>query len=128
MAGGGSYTLSRVVNTASSIVGSWLIPGENISVTFLDNNTYYLAEEANDAPFGYTGIEKGTYSWNSITKAFSATATIDTNGDVGVNGVPPGVTVNITGNSSRSTTARKSPISTAWSPIRLRSVCLTSEL
>jgi hypothetical protein len=96
--GEGTFSFTRVVNTASAIVGSWAIPGEKFSVTFLADNTYYLSEETNDIPFGYTGIEKGTYTWNSTTKSFTATAAIDTNGDVGVNGITAGVTINITGN------------------------------
>jgi hypothetical protein len=101
VAGEGTFPFTRVVNTASAIVGSWAIPGEKFSVTFLANGTYYLSEETNDIPFGYTGIEKGNYTWNSSTKSFTATAAIDTNGDVGVNGITlgDGVTVNITGNS-----------------------------
>ncbi len=98
--GEGTFTFSRVVNTASAIVGSWTTPGENFSITFLSDLSYYHAQVANDVPFGYTGMERGTYTWNPTTKAFSATAAIDTNGDVGVDGTTPGdgVTVNITGN------------------------------
>ena len=98
--GEGSFPFTRIVSTASAIVGSWAIPGEKFAVTFLADGTYYLAEETNDIPFGYTGIEKGNYTWNSSTKSFTATAAIDTNGDVGVNGITlgDGITVNITGN------------------------------
>ena len=103
VAGEGTFTLTRIVNTASAIVGTWAIPGEKFSVTFLGDaaKTYYLSEETNDVPFGYTGMERGTYTWNSTTKAFSATAPTDTNGDVGINGITlaSGVTINITGNS-----------------------------
>lgn len=95
----GTFSFDRIVNTSSPIVGSWIIPGEKFSITFLSDGSYYLSEEANDVPFGHTGIEKGTYTWNATTNAFTATAAIDTNGDVGTNGVPPGVTVTITGNS-----------------------------
>lgn len=99
--GEGTFPFTRVVNTASAIVGSWAIAGEKFSVTFLADGSYYLSEETNDVPFGFTGMENGTYTWNSSSKAFTATAAIDTNGDVGVNGITlgDGVTVNITGNS-----------------------------
>ena len=96
--GNAPLVFTRVVNTTNAIVGSWKIPGERFTVTFLADGSYYLADEANDAPFGYTGMEKGSYTWNSSSKAFTATPNIDTNGDVGFSNVP-GATVNITGNS-----------------------------
>jgi len=98
--GEGTFSFTRVVNTASAIVGSWVAAGERISVTFLADGNYYHSEEINDIPFACMGIEMGSYTWNSSTKAFAATAAIDTNGDVGVNGITAGdgVTVNITGN------------------------------
>jgi len=95
--GDGTFSFTRVVNPASAIVGTWTTPGENFSITFLTDNTYYHAQVANDVPFGYTGMERGTYTWNPTTKAFTATAAIDTNGDVGVGGTTD-VTVNVTGN------------------------------
>lgn len=96
--GDGTFGFTRVVNTASAIVGSWTTPGENFSITFLADLTYYHAQITNDVPFGYTGMEKGTYTWDSDSKAFTTNATIDTNGDVGLGGVAPGVTVNVDGN------------------------------
>ena len=93
VAGEGTFPFTRVVNTASAIVGSWIIPGAKISVTFLADGTYYLSEEANDPPHAVTGIEKGTYSWNSTTKQLSSTPVIDTNGSADVNGI-----WNVTGN------------------------------
>lgn len=98
VAGEGTYTFSRVVSTPNAIVGSWAIPGEKFSLTFLANGAYYLSDETNDIPFGHTGIEKGNFTWNSSTKAFTASATIDTNGDSGLDVITSGVTVNISGN------------------------------
>lgn len=89
----GAFTFSRVVNTASAIVGSWIIPGAKISVTFLADGTYYLSEEANDPPYAVTGIEKGTYIWNPTTKLLTSTPAINSNGQAGVNG-----TWNVSGN------------------------------
>lgn len=94
--GEGTFSFTRVVNPASAIVGSWTIPGEKLSVTFLADLSYYFTQEANDIPSGYSGMEKGTYTWNSTTKAFTATAPIDMNGDIGLNGA--NFTMNITGN------------------------------
>ncbi len=96
--GNAPIAFTRIVNTVNAIVGSWKIPGEKFSVTFLADGSYYLADEANDVPSGYTGMEKGTFTWNSTSKAFTATPTIDTNGDVGFSSLS-GATVNITSNS-----------------------------
>ncbi len=98
VAGDGTYSFTRVVNPASAIVGTWTVPGENFSITFLSDLTYYHAQVESDVPFGYTGMEKGTYTWNPTSKAFTATTAIDTNGEGGLGEVVPGVTINVTGN------------------------------
>ncbi|MEY4568899.1 MAG: hypothetical protein RLZZ398_338 [Verrucomicrobiota bacterium] len=98
VAGEGSFTFSRVVNTASAIVGSWFIPGDPTTVTFLADGTYYSTEEEDDAPFGYDGMERGTYSWNSSTKVLTATPITDTNGDTGLSSLLAGFTATIVGN------------------------------
>lgn len=98
VAGENSATFSRVVSTASAIVGSWFIPGDNTTVTFLSDGTYFSTEEENDAPYGHDGYEQGTYTWNSGTGALTATATIDTNGDTGLGGLPPGFSATVSGN------------------------------
>jgi hypothetical protein len=96
VAGEGSYTCSRVVNTASAIVGSWFMPGERLTVTFLADGTYFHAGESDDAPSGYDGMERGTYTWDSGSAAFAATASTDTNGETGISGASG--TATITGN------------------------------
>jgi Immunoglobulin domain len=96
--GEGSFTFSRVVNTASAIVGSWFFPGDPSTVTFLADGTYFSTEEENDAPFSYDGMERGTYSWNSTTKVLTANATTDTNGETGLSSLPAGFTATIAGN------------------------------
>ena len=104
--GEGDFTFSRVVNTTSAIVGSWFIPGDPTTVTFLagsisgnlSTGTYYSTEEEDDAPLAYDGMERGTYTWNSSSKVLTATAITDTNGDTGLTGLPPGFTATIVGN------------------------------
>ena len=104
--GESALTFSRVVNTASAIVGSWFIPGDPTTATFLagsisgnvSTGTYYSTEEEDDAPFGYDGMERGTYSWNSSTKVLTATPITDTNGDTGLSSLPSGFTATIAGN------------------------------
>lgn len=97
--GEGSFTFSRVTNTASAIVGSWFVPGENFTVTFLAGGTYFHTEETSDPPYAHDGMERGTYTWNAATKILTASATTDTNGDVGLSGIREGLTATISGNS-----------------------------
>lgn len=99
VSGEGSFTFSRVTNTASAIVGSWFVPGENFTVTFLADGTYFQTEETSDPPYAHDGMERGTYSWNAATKILTASATTDTNGDVGLSGIREGLTLTISGNS-----------------------------
>ena len=99
--GGGSFTFSRVVNTASAIVGSWFVPGEKSTVTFLADGTYYNTEEDNGAPAGYDGMERGTYTW--VSNVLIATPITDTNGDTGLSSIPSGFTVAISGNTLTAT-------------------------
>ena len=98
VAGEGSFSFTRVVNTASAIVGSWFIPGDPTTVTFLADGTYYSTEEEDDVPFGYDGMERGTYSWNSSTGVLTASPITDTNGDTGLSSLPAGFTATIVGN------------------------------
>lgn len=98
VAGEGSFTLSRITSGTQPMVGSWFIPEEKCMVTFLADGSYYLCQEKNDAPYGYDGIERGTYAWNSTTKAFHASAIVDTSGDTGLSHQLPGITVNLAGN------------------------------
>lgn len=98
-AGEGSFTFSRVVNTASAIVGSWFLSGESATLTFLADGTYYHCEESNDVPDGYDGMERGTYVWNPSTSTLTATPLTDTNGWSGLSDPEPAFTANIAGNS-----------------------------
>ncbi|MBC7980764.1 MAG: hypothetical protein H7Y36_09405 [Armatimonadetes bacterium] len=95
----GSFIFTRVVNTASAIVGSWFIPGDPTTVTFLADGTYYATDEENDAPFGYDGMERGTYTWNSSNGILTASPINDTNGDIGLSHLPIGFTAIVSGNS-----------------------------
>ena len=85
---------------AQSIVGAWsgsvtTRQKARAVVTFLSNGTYFDVEDARvaDGPGGFDGYERGTYTWNPVTKAFTLTTLIDNNGDVGLTapgGCPPG--------------------------------------
>jgi hypothetical protein len=88
---------------AQSIVGSYsssdtTTEGASV-VALLANGTYFQVEDArvSDGPGGFDGFERGTYTWDSVTKAFTLTTVLDTNGDIGPSGISglPGVTATI---------------------------------
>ncbi|RYD30650.1 MAG: hypothetical protein EOP85_23590 [Verrucomicrobiaceae bacterium] len=77
--------------TAQSIVGSWFLPRSkeaqsHVVITFLSNGTYVLGEDGDPKldPSGQDGMERGTYKWNSKTKAISFKTLVDTNGQWGM--------------------------------------------
>ena len=90
-ANNGEHTLSRVTNVSDSIVGSWVIhnPGQAQGaavVTFLANSEFFMAQAQDSAldPSGQSGIERGTYTWDSATGAFTDIVLLDTNGEWGL--------------------------------------------
>jgi hypothetical protein len=92
----GPSTFTRARNPASPIVGSWLHEsGDSIAVvTFLTDGTYVVAQDGAAAGGGTPGIERGTYTWNAQTGAFTATTTLDTNEQWGFShSVPAFITV-----------------------------------
>lgn len=98
------FTLNRVTGS-TAIVGAWTF-GNTASptatgtgvVVFLDNGVYFHAESENtaDALNGSNGMERGTYLWNPTTGAFSATTTVNTNGEWGFSNDVP-ATISISG-------------------------------
>jgi hypothetical protein len=83
---GGAFTMTRVVDAGSAIVGTWIDgTGTNaIVVSFLPDGTYAMAHGGVTDPVGQPGVEFGTYTWDSGTTAFTATASgLDTNGQWG---------------------------------------------
>lgn len=98
VAGEGSFTFSRIADGAQPAVGSWFLPEEKCMLTLLADGSYYFCQEKNDAPDGHDGIERGTYLWNPVTKAFTGTPSVDTSGDTGLSHQLPGVTMDLAGN------------------------------
>ncbi len=98
VAGEGSFTFSRITDGAQPAVGSWFLPEEKCMLTLLADGSYYFCQEKNDAPDGHDGIERGTYLWNPVTKAFTGTPSVDTSGDTGLSHQLPGVTMDLAGN------------------------------
>jgi len=94
-----------VGSNAQSIVGGWHLgnAGEANSavvITFLNNGSYFMAEDGDSIadPSGQDGMERGSYTWNPSTGAFSSTTVVDTSGEWGLShsGI---TTVSVTGNS-----------------------------
>ena len=88
--------------SAQSIVGAWTagsttVEGASVLV-FLANGYYFQIQnaQASEAPHGFDGFERGTYTWNPATGALTVTTVQDLNGDTGlsaVNGVSGTFTV-----------------------------------
>lgn len=78
---------------AQAIIGAWsygdtLTPGTEGTgvIVFLDNGVYFHAESENtdDAENGHNGMERGTYTWDSGTGAFTSNTIVNTNGQWGM--------------------------------------------
>lgn len=80
----GSTTGSRILPGSSPIVGTWVLPGAPLMVSFLGDGTYFAAEGGDADADGQPGIERGTYSWDVDTGKLVATQIFtDTNGGWG---------------------------------------------
>jgi hypothetical protein len=78
---------------AQSIVGAWYFgdarSDDSGVVVFLDSGYYYQIVNAQpiEAPGGYDGFERGTYTWNATTGEFTATTLYNGDGDLGLSGL-----------------------------------------
>ena len=78
---------------AQSIVGAWYFGDTRADdsgvVVFLDSGHYFHIVNADvfDAPGGFDGFERGTYTWNPATGAFAATTLYNGDGDLGLSGL-----------------------------------------
>jgi hypothetical protein len=118
-----------------SIVGAWThgsTMGEGASVfVFLADGHFYMIQNAQaaEAPHGFDGFERGTYTWNPATGALSVALLQDLNGDTGFfanGGGPAGIIIAIDGDTATATVpgepgavilnrvAGTSPIVGAW--------------
>lgn len=90
-----------------AILGSWFAqnqqgPGTNFVVfTAMADGTYVISEDGSSDPTGIDGMERGTYTYDQATGAFTGIIQRDTNGANGLeaigNPVPP-ITMIVTGN------------------------------
>jgi hypothetical protein len=96
---GDAFALSRPATSSSAIVGSWVIVSEGrpAVVVFLADGTYRHSEAGAPVGGGFSGMEKGTYLWNPTTKALSANATLDQNGEWGLSHPLAPFTVTVSG-------------------------------
>jgi hypothetical protein len=85
------YVGTRVAISPGSLAGAWyagdpVLADTSNLIVLLDDGSYYYAEDGPaDDPNGIDGIEKGTWTWNTVTGNFSSETTIDTNGEWGLN-------------------------------------------
>jgi hypothetical protein len=86
---------------ASDIWGSWYGTNQGqaqgtVVFSFFPNGEYFLNDHGNPAldPNGHPGIERGTYSWNEATGAFSATTLVNGDGEWGLSdGAPSQISI-----------------------------------
>jgi len=94
-----TFAAERVLHPAGSIVGTWLVPSELASITFFADGSYIQGQGGLPVGDGHPGVERGTYSWDSVTGILIATSIVtDTNGDWGLS-LPHG-TLTVTFNAS----------------------------
>lgn len=85
-----------------ALLGSWFVQntfGPNFVVfTAMADGTFTISEDGSSDPTGIDGMERGTYTWNPSTGAFTATVQRDTNNQNGVSNTPGPYTITVTGN------------------------------
>jgi len=76
---------------ADSILGGWYGTNEGqaqgtVAVIFLADGEYVEVEDGSSIldPSGQNGMERGTYSWNPVTGAFSKNTLLNTDGEWGL--------------------------------------------
>src|SRR5262249_18592380 len=98
----GPFSLSKVDGVG--LVGGWY--GINLgqsqstgAIVFLSDGMYMMAEDGNSVldPSGQDGMERGTYTWNPVTGAFTSTTVTDTSGQWGLSHSGPNNSVTLPG-------------------------------
>ncbi len=87
--------------SANSIIGGWFF-GDSESdgsgvVVFMKDGTYYLVEDTENDSSDPDGFERGTYTWNSESGVFTASALTDANGEAGLSHPAGSTTVVVAG-------------------------------
>lgn len=91
------YNPVPVAPANTSVVGAWYFTDTNpieaernpVILFLLANGTYFHIEANHPVsqPSGANGFERGLYTWDSVSKAFTITTLQDTNGDIGFSGI-----------------------------------------
>ena len=103
LAGGAGAFSTQLVTGSSPIVGTWVggdttVADSSAVITFFANGTYLMAQDGPSGdPTGHDGMERGTYTWNAGTGAFSATTLVDTNGEWGLSNPQGSQTLTVSG-------------------------------
>lgn len=81
----GGIKFTKVTSKTNKLIGSWFIKdGTGYAVaTFLADGSYFMVQDKKASGGGRTGVERGTYTWNSSSKAFTRKVSLDTNGTWG---------------------------------------------
>ena len=98
-------TLAASHAAAQSLVGAWTITDTTVEgasmLVFFPNGCFIQIQNARDseAPHGFDGFERGTYTWDPASGAFAVTVLQDLNGDTGFSNLVglSGVTIVVTG-------------------------------
>lgn len=82
-----------------ALLGSWVTQATSFAVfTAMADGTFTVSEDGSNDPTGSNGMERGTYTWNPATGAFTWTVQVDTNGTNGISGATPPITMVVNGN------------------------------
>lgn len=82
----GGIKFTKVTSKSNKLIGSWFIKdGTGYAVvTFLADGSYFMVQDKKASGGGRTGLERGTYTWNSSSKSFTRKVLVDTNGTWGL--------------------------------------------
>ena len=89
-------------NFSSSIFGAWQFGNSNEEgsgvVLFMKDGTFFLIEDGESGEGDVDGFERGSYTWNEQTGAFSVSVEQDANGEAGLSHPAGSTTISVSGN------------------------------
>jgi hypothetical protein len=83
-----------IPDIAPEIVSAWKSNSENTILILRHDGVYFQVQDDASRP----GMERGTYSWDKATLAFSVRTIVDTNGEGGLSHPSGATTLPISGN------------------------------
>jgi hypothetical protein len=94
-------SLTRAIDATNPYVGSWSIitsQAHNVVLTLFSSGRYVQTEDGVSDAIGQSGMERGTFSWNSSTGIFSSNCpSVDTNGGWGLSHQNNGICFGLSG-------------------------------